>query len=29
MLPTGHRITRIEQSSVSLERDGQQATLKF
>lgn len=29
MLPTGHRITRIEQTSVSLERDGQQATLKF
>jgi len=29
MLPTGHRITRIEQTSVSLERDGQQATVKF
>jgi type III secretion protein D len=29
MLPTGHRITRIEQSSVTLERDGQLATLRF
>jgi len=29
LLPTGHRITRIEQASVTLERDGQLATLKF
>jgi type III secretion protein D len=29
MLPTGHRITRIEHASVTLEREGQLATLKF
>jgi type III secretion protein D len=29
MLPTGHRITRIEHASVTLERDGQFATLRF
>jgi type III secretion protein D len=29
MLPTGHRITQIEHSRVTLERDGQRSTLTF
>ena len=29
MLPTGHRITQIENSRVTLERDGQRSTLTF
>jgi type III secretion protein D len=29
LLPTGHRITAIAKASVTLERDGQQATLNF
>jgi type III secretion protein D len=29
LLPTGHRITQIEQSRVTLERDGQRSTLTF
>jgi type III secretion protein D len=29
MLPTGHRITQIQHGSVTLERNGEQSTLRF